>query len=400
MTDGDGETQTGLGRFGSEPTEDRPEAEARAVAGERDGSHMVVDPESQRYPDAESRIELAVTQIDYTVVRSGREERPVIHVFGRRDADGRTPEHVRVHGFEPYFYAPTDSLDGPPEEEYDRLVDSRLTDENGEPFESIRGKKLTKIIGQTPRDVGNIRDEFDHYEADILFPNRFLIDKDIKSGIRIPERRDENGDLHLHDDEDELDAIDVQADPRVHYFDIEVDDRSGFPEEGEEPIICLTTFDSYDGFDRFERRMLETDSINDRGELWFDVRPHSGHGTVEVRAPDAQADPDAVLAFVEYTHALVRDLAARYDDGETGRRHRRELLDENKWRATRHGHDAALIDRSSEDTLDLGEIVDRECERLGIAGIRGIYDADSGATRQREIRESEGADALRESLLL
>jgi len=34
----------------------------------------------------------------------------------------------------------------------------------------------------------------------------------------------------------------------------------------------------------------------------------SGHGTVEVRTPDGQADPDRVMAFVEYVRELVRDL--------------------------------------------------------------------------------------------
>jgi DNA polymerase I len=220
------------------------EAEARAVAGsDQQGADSVVD-EDDWLPDADGAVELAVMQVDYTVEGSGDDEAPVVHVFGRtRDNE---VEHVRVVGFRPYFYAPTDSLDAPPEEEYDVLTGSETTDENGDPYESIRGERLTKIFGQTPRDVGNVRDEFDHYEADILFPNRFLIDKDIESGIRIPERRDDDGDLYFHDQLDTLEPVEVEADPRVHYFDIEVDDRSGFPEEGEEPIICLTTFDSYD----------------------------------------------------------------------------------------------------------------------------------------------------------
>ena len=45
-----------------------------------------------------------------------------------------------------------------------------------------------------------------------------------------------------------------------------------------------THFADFDAFDRFKRRMLETGAIDDRGELWYDVRPLAGHGTVEVRA--------------------------------------------------------------------------------------------------------------------
>ncbi|WP_135830146.1 glutamate--cysteine ligase [Halorussus halobius] len=161
-----------------------------------------------------------------------------------------------------------------------------------------------------------------------------------------------------------------------------------------------TDFDSYDDFARFEETMLRTESINDRGELWYDVRPHTGHGTVEVRTPDGQADPDRVLAFVEYVHALVEDLAARYEDGESGFRHRRELLDENKWRAMRYGHDAAFIGRDGDGEVGLGEVVDRECDRLGVSGIRELYDSESGAARQRRLREAGDVEALFESLVL
>ncbi|QCS42600.1 glutamate--cysteine ligase [Natrinema versiforme] len=161
-----------------------------------------------------------------------------------------------------------------------------------------------------------------------------------------------------------------------------------------------TYFEDFEAFDRFERRMLETDSINDRGELWYDVRPHTAHGSVEVRTPDGQADPDVVLAFVEYTHALVEALSEAYEDGTSGHRHRRELLDENKWRAIRYGQDASFIDRDLEGTVGLGELVDRECERLGIDGIKDVYERESGADRQRRLLEDEGPDALCDSLRL
>ena len=161
-----------------------------------------------------------------------------------------------------------------------------------------------------------------------------------------------------------------------------------------------TAFTDFEEFLGFERLMIETESINDRGELWWDVRPHSAHGTVEIRAPDGQADPDRVLAFVEYAKALVTDLAARYEDGEAGYEHRRELLDENKWRAMRYGHDASFIRRDRDGTIGLGELVDSECDRLGVHGIREIYDGGSGAAAQRRILAESGFEALCASLLL
>ncbi|MFC6733061.1 MULTISPECIES: glutamate--cysteine ligase [unclassified Haladaptatus] len=161
-----------------------------------------------------------------------------------------------------------------------------------------------------------------------------------------------------------------------------------------------TDFDSYEDFLSFEHMMVTQGSINDRGELWYDVRPHTEYGTLEVRTPDGQTDPERVMAFVEYTAALVEDLGARYDDGEEGYRHRRELLDENKWRAMRYGHDASFIDLDRQGTSTLGEIVDEECERLGISGIRELYDGESGADMQRRLLEAEGLPALCDALRL
>jgi carboxylate-amine ligase len=161
-----------------------------------------------------------------------------------------------------------------------------------------------------------------------------------------------------------------------------------------------TAFDGIEDYLDVERTLLETDSINDRGELWWDVRPHTGLGTVEVRTPDGQADPDRVLAFVEYVEALVADLAARYEDGESGTEYRRELLAENKWRAIRYGQEASFVTREEAGTVDLGTVVERERDRLGVSGIHEIYETESGAERQRRIHETEGFDALCESLLL
>ena len=214
----------------------RPDAEALAVAG-NDTQHVsaIVDADEVRFPDADGNVELLVTQVNYSVERAGHEEYPVVHIFGRTTND--VAHHVRVLGFEPYFYAPTETLD-------DELLDNDAITRTESGYESIRGEELTKICTRTPRDVGQIRDDFDHYEADILFPNRLLIDKDIKSGIRVPARRLTDNPQTIQIPHNEIEPVDVEANLRVNTFDIEVDDRSGFPEDGEEPIVCLTSHDS------------------------------------------------------------------------------------------------------------------------------------------------------------
>ncbi|MES3516534.1 MAG: DNA polymerase domain-containing protein [Natronomonas sp.] len=264
--------QADFGDFSADSGEDRPDAEAVAVAGDSEQSVDVYS-HGEEFPEVTETLDISVTQVDYTIAGSGADEHPILHVFGRDD--DHDTHHVRVYGFRPYFYTSLSDLDladdhSMPPRESD-IVDSRLdadgltgvethgdlpgdtdtdaiVNDEGDPaeavvYESIRGEDLLKVFGRTPRDVGQLRDRFEHYEADILFPNRLLIDKDIRSGIRVPARRQGNGGFEVH--HTEIEAIDLNVEPRVHTLDIEVDDRHGFPEEGEETIVCLTSHDSY-----------------------------------------------------------------------------------------------------------------------------------------------------------
>ena len=309
MTQSDLSTFSASGEADDVAASDAGDA-AAVVAGNGGGRiSEVVDVDDAKFPESTGTVELMVTQVDYTIEGSGREEHPVIHVFGRRE-DG-THEHVRVLGFEPYFYVPTETLETPPEEEYDVVVDSRETDPDGEPFESIRGEQLTKIIGRTPRDVGEIRDEFDHYEADILFPNRFLIDKGINSGIEVSERRlegddgDDAAEQPIQVPHTEVVPADVETDLRVNIFDIEVDDRRGFPDDGEEPIVCLTSYDSRD--EQYVAWLYEAPdgdgAIPDELPAY---EPYNDNIAVDVRAFDSEA---AMLdAFIDYIDDTDPDL--------------------------------------------------------------------------------------------
>ena len=301
--------QSGFGDFSGAGADDggdgtgaaRPDAEAAAVAGDRGReTSAVVDTDEARFPDAAGTLELAVTQVDYTVEGNGDGEYPVVHVFGRTAENDA--EHVRVLGFEPYFYVPTADLDASssPVEEYESVVDCRETDPDGDPFESIRGERVAKIVARTPRDVGRIRDDFDeHYEADILFPNRLLIDKDVGGGVRVPARRLDDDTIQIP--HTEVEPADVDADLRIDTFDIEVDDRSGFPEEGEEPIVCLTSHDSYR--DEYVAWLYDApDGDVPAPSALGNHDPLVEETDVEVRAFEAEdAMLDAFLTYVEET---------------------------------------------------------------------------------------------------
>jgi DNA polymerase I len=335
MTADDG--QPTLGDFGADDDgrdEDVRAAEAEAVAGASPGTYSadVVDLTEAALPDADGHLDLLVTQVDYTVAGSGDTEEPLVHVFGRT-AEG-TAEHVVVRGFRPYFYAPTDSVSDEELRSYDRLTDW----EDG--YESIRGEPLTRIYGQTPRDVGQVRDEFDHYEADILFPNRLLIDKDIGGGVRIPERRAEDGRVVV--DESEVEAVDPPTvDLRVNTFDIEVDDRNGFPEDGEEPIVCLTSHDSYD--DEYVVWLYDApDATVDAPEALEAYEPLQDDASYDVRVFDEEAA--MLAAFVDYLQATDPDLLTGWNFADFDMPYLLDRMEELQ--GPHHDHDLS-IDRLS-----------------------------------------------------
>ena len=291
--------QASFGDFTGDGDDDRPPEEAAAVAGNGGASaNAAVVTDDSRYPAADGTLRMAVTQVDYTVEGRGDEEYPVVHAFGRTP-DG-TREHVRVLEFEPYFYTPTDELTEDPVEAYGSVLSARETGPDGEPFESIRGERLTKIVARTPRDVGSIRDDFETtYEADILFPNRFLIDKGVGGGVEVPARRLDDGRLQVH--HTEVEPVEVEADLRVNTFDIEVDDRNGFPEDGEEPIVCLTSHDSY--ADEYVLWVWEPEAATASPPADLDgYEQIDGSADVEVRVFDTEtAMLDDFLSYLKAT---------------------------------------------------------------------------------------------------
>jgi DNA polymerase I len=290
-----------LTNFIDEDESERPPGEAAAIAGSNTDSQTVeiINKSGYDYPDSEGTIEIEVMQVNYTIEGSGDNKHPILHVFGRT-TDNET-EHVRVREFQPYFYTPTESLDQPPEDEYDQLTGSE------EGYESIRGEPLTKVFSQTPPDVGKLRDNFDHYEADILFPNRLLIDKNITSGIRIPERRTANDTIEIQ--HEEIETVTVDADLRINTFDIEVNDRNGFPEDGEEPILCLTSHDSYD--DQYIVWLYESPA----GEPGPDRLPNYDplSETIDVDTRRFDSEEKMLAAFINHINATDPDMMTAWN---------------------------------------------------------------------------------------
>jgi glutamate---cysteine ligase / carboxylate-amine ligase len=133
--------------------------------------------------------------------------------------------------------------------------------------------------------------------------------------------------------------------------------------------------------------LVRTNSIVEYTQVWWSIRPHFTFGTVEVRICDAQSTAPEAEALAALAVACVAQAARDEDERVPFTDHPRRLIEENFWRAIRHGLDGALID------LDRGEEFPAAAtaERLlawtapvrAELGIEPAFPPLNGAQRQR-----------------
>jgi carboxylate-amine ligase len=145
------------------------------------------------------------------------------------------------------------------------------------------------------------------------------------------------------------------------------------------------------------------------GSWWWELRPHLGYGTLELRVPDAQTTLADAAAIAAVTQALVAWLAERHEAGEdvvdpvpTWR------IEENRWAACRLGVEAEFADVRTGERRPARESLHALIDRLEpLAGRLGAADPlkhahtlveKNGAMRQRSVHAEAGAHGLAEWL--
>lgn len=158
----------------------------------------------------------------------------------------------------------------------------------------------------------------------------------------------------------------------------------------------------YDGWDDYEQRiafMVDTGVMEDYTWLWYDVRPHPNFGTVEIRAMDAQTHVEHTLGLAALIQAMVKELAEHFDAGKQLTAYPHEMLDENKWLASRHGLDGELVDLPDRSTVPTKALAQRLLDRLrehaqdlgsadALDGVSDLLERGNGASRQRKVFEA------------
>jgi carboxylate-amine ligase len=162
--------------------------------------------------------------------------------------------------------------------------------------------------------------------------------------------------------------------------------RCGVPS----PFVDWDTYASFVGL------LQRTGSVVESTQLWWSVRPHHSFGTVEVRICDAQTRGEEATALAGLIVACVAQTALDLDErGVEGRAPLADReIEENLWRAIRHGAGGKLIDFRAGEEVETRAVFDRllswtEPARTSL-GIDVSLPERNGAERSRAVLE-EGA---------
>jgi glutamate---cysteine ligase / carboxylate-amine ligase len=152
-------------------------------------------------------------------------------------------------------------------------------------------------------------------------------------------------------------------------------------------------FGSFAAYKEYVDFLVRTNSIVEPTQLWWSVRPHHSFGTVEVRICDAQTTAEESTALMSLMVACVAQAAFDYDEGVLPEPPPRRLIEENFWRAIRHGLDGRMIDLERGEEYPAAALGDRLLAwtapaRAALGGIEPTLPGENGAQRQRRALES------------
>ncbi len=113
--------------------------------------------------------------------------KPTVLLFGKLE---NSQSFLTLNSYTPYFYIKASDAKHLPK------------DYSSKPskFKNFKSKKLVQVLMDVPADAPKLRkylekEDVECYEADIKFPQRFLIDNKIKTFIEIPDGDYEDSDV-------------------------------------------------------------------------------------------------------------------------------------------------------------------------------------------------------------
>jgi carboxylate-amine ligase len=148
-------------------------------------------------------------------------------------------------------------------------------------------------------------------------------------------------------------------------------------------------FGSWEAFGEYVEFLVRTRSIVEYTQVWWSVRPHFAFGTVEVRICDAQSTAGESEALSSLIVACVAQAARDIDEGVPAEDLPNRMIEENMWRAIRHGLDGEMLDLERAEPFAASETLERllkwTAPMRAELGLEVALPQMNGAQRQRRM---------------
>ena len=154
---------------------------------------------------------------------------------------------------------------------------------------------------------------------------------------------------------------------------------------------------NWNHFEQLTTQLEKAGVIKSVKDLWWEVRPHPGFGTVEIRVCDIPVRLNEIFALVSVIQALVITIQNENNYPDT----HIQILELNKWQAVRYGLEGVFVDPITLQKVTMRKAIDNLCKlieptmiSLGLTKyvniIENILKKGTGATTQRKLYNRSG----------
>jgi len=144
--------------------------------------------------------------------------------------------------------------------------------------------------------------------------------------------------------------------------------------------------------------LIKPNCFENAKKIWWDLRVHPFFGTVEFRICDVPLTADDTIAIAAIFQCICAKLYKLRSKNLNFIIYPRQLVNENKWRASRYGIDGQMIDFGKEEEVntrvliyELLDFIDDVADDLGcrpaLLMVNKILEKGNGADRQLKVFE-------------
>ncbi len=122
-------------------------------------------------------------------------------------------------------------------------------------------------------------------------------------------------------------------------------------------------FNTWEEYSRFVDASIRTGSIDSFRDIWWDIRPHPAYGTIEIRICDAMSSIPEILSVMAFALALT--IYLEQPEATTPLDTIPDwIIAQNKWRATRYGMEAQLIEPTTMEVVPIKQSIQKWVKKV------------------------------------